>query len=209
MVITIVLLVVFFAAFAMLLREGIWSNALTLINVLLSALIATSLFEPLAAWLESFEPTYTYLWDFIAIWAVFCLSYALLRTAIDFISTTQVRFLPIVDRIGGGLLGVWIGWVLVCFITMTLHMAPMAQNGMGGSFQPTPEAHMFFGLAPDQRWLAFAHMVSGGSLATSAPEGQGTDGANVFDPQGDFIFKYAQRRANFEREPATRVYRGK
>ncbi len=37
----IVLLIIFFACVAMLVREGLWSNALTLINAVTAGLIAT------------------------------------------------------------------------------------------------------------------------------------------------------------------------
>ena len=43
----------------MLFGQGIWGNVLTLINVILAALLATTMFEPLADWLESqMPPTY-------------------------------------------------------------------------------------------------------------------------------------------------------
>ena len=203
---TLVLLAIFFASVAMLIREGLWSNAITLFNVITAALLATNLWEPAARWLEtSVDKTYRYLWDFLAIWGIFCIAMIVLRTATDFLSRTAVRFKKPVHIAGGAICAIWVGWVLVCFTTMTLHMAPLAPDFMGGRFQPTPESRMFFGLAPDRRWLAFVQKVSRGSLAVSQAEGEGEPsprkedaGLRVFDPVASFIFKYHQRRVNLD-----------
>ena len=42
-------LVIFFVCVAMMWNEGLWSNAITLVNVVVAAMIATNYFEPLAA----------------------------------------------------------------------------------------------------------------------------------------------------------------
>ena len=208
--INLLLVVLFFGCFAMLFQQGIWNNAITLINVITAGLVATSLFEPLANRLESIEPTYTYLWDFIAVWAAFCLAFIVMRAVTSLLSHFQLRLKQVVNTAGSAVLAVWISWVMVCFTTMTLHMAPLSRNFLGGSFQPRPDSKMLFGLAPDQRWLAFVQKVSRGSLATTPPEGvAGEKKANVFDPRGEFIYKYAQRRATFEKQLQARVYRGK
>ncbi len=203
---TIILLIVLFASVAMLVREGLWSNTITLINVVTAALLATNLWEPVADWLESQAPTYTYLLDFLAIWLVFCASFILLRAITDQLSRVQVRFKKPVNLAGGGIMGLWVGWVLVCFTAMTLHMAPLGLNTLGLSGDPAQSTFLIF--SPDRQWLAFAQKVSRGSLSTSPPEGvTGEAGANVFDPRAEFVYKYAQRRAEFEKEPLLRVNR--
>ncbi len=79
MIFIIILLIVLFPCVAMLIREGFWSNTLTLINVVTAALIATSYWEPLATWLDEQIPSFTYLLDFISIWAIFVLAFVILR----------------------------------------------------------------------------------------------------------------------------------
>jgi hypothetical protein len=48
-------------------------------------------------------------------------------------------------------------------------------------------------------WLGFFQSRSQGALSKSS--------ATPFDPQGEFIFKYATRRDNFSREMEMRVKR--
>lgn len=217
-----ILILIFVISFAMLFSQGIWSNVLTLINVIFAALLATAFFEPLATYLDSQMPTFTYVWDYLALWGLFAIFYIIFRTGSDMLSKTQVRFKQIIDLAGGSFFALWTSWVLVCFATMSLHTAPLARNALFGSFQPTPEARMFFGMAPDQQWLGFTQKMSLGAFSTSPParateensttappEGAaGENGSNVFDPEGKFIFNYAERRARFEKELESRVFRG-
>lgn len=198
---TLLLIVVFFACFGFLFREGMWSNAITLFNVVVAALLATNFFEWAARVLEKWGPSFTYHWDFLALWGLFALSMAILRGATDFISKVRVRFRKIADQIGSPLLAACVGWVMICFTAMTLHTAPLARNCMGGSFQR--EEKMFLGLAPDRKWLAFVQSLSRGAFSQAAspedlqkePDWQ-EDKTRTFDPRSEFMPKYANRRAD-------------
>jgi len=195
---------VFFGVLACLVREGLWSNCIKLFNVVLAAMLATNYFEPLADFLTVRMPTYTYVWDLIAVWGIFAVALIVMQTITDRISRVQVRFRKPVEMAGGIFLACWVGWMMVCFTAFTLHLAPMSQSFLGDSFGASPDEAVFFGLAPDRQWLAFMHgMTDNGSLAKShAPEDERT----VFDPDADFIFKYAASRKRFEdlREIRTR-----
>jgi hypothetical protein len=79
--------------------------------------------------------------------------------------------------------------VLVCFTLMTLHMAPLGREFLFGSFQP--EKRMVLGLAPDRQLLGFMQNISMGAYA----RGAGTD--HVFDPNGEYMLKYASRRQEY------------
>ena len=186
--------------------EGMWSNAIRLINVVTAALLATNFFEPVARWLDDWQPSYTYVWDFLALWGLFVVFMVILRELTDRISQVKVRFLKIADRIGSGFFSLWIGWVMVCFTMMTLHTAPLARNFLFGGFEP--EERMFLGLAPDRQWLGFVQKMSKGTFSRTgtAEEVQGGkygpamgpgDDASlcVFDRGGEFLPKYATRRS--------------
>jgi len=211
MLLTLLLLVVFLASVAMLWNEGMWSNAVTCVNVALAAMVATNYFEPLAAWLDHQMPSYTYLWDFLALWGLFTVTLSVTRALTDKLSRYRVRFKMPVEQAGRVLLAVWASWMLVCFVTMSLHTAPLALHPFRGSFQQEPLSNNFLGLAPDRQWLAFIHSRSRGALSrgdaqAGSPYAEDA-GQRVFDPQGEFILKYGSRRANLEQEPEMRVLR--
>lgn len=185
MVVDIILIVVFIAVIGFGFAEGLWANAIRLVNVVTAALLATSYFEPVAGWIAALVPSYEYFADILAIWGLFALVLAVLNALTELVSRKNVRFPPVVDRIGSGLLVTWAAWVMVCFTLTTLHTAPLPRNSLFGSFRP--EQRMFFGLAPDRQWLAFVHKMSQGALS-AAP----------FDPESEFVIKYAHRRSALE-----------
>jgi len=218
----VLLLLIFFACVGCLFTEGMWGNAVRLINVVTSALLATNLFEPVADWLEGRFPTYTFVWDFLALWALFAIFMVVFRGATDFLSRVKVRFLSLADRIGSGVFAVCIGCVMVCFTTMSLHTAPMAREFMFGSF--TPKKRALMGIAPDRKWLGFMHRMSRGTFSRSATKkelSRQTYGARdddpawakkicVFDRNGEFTSKYASRRDNIDihmKKPNTKSLR--
>jgi hypothetical protein len=193
MFLSLILVLIFLAVFASLMNQGLWSNTITLVNLITSALVATNYFEPVADFLDKQEPSFHYVWDFAAIWLLFGITMVVLRAATDYLSKIKVRFILPLDRAGGILMAVWASWVMVCFATMTLHTAPLARHFLGGAFQQQPDSEMFFGLAPDRRWLAWVHRESKGGLARFR-------GVAPFDPQGDFIIRYSNRRGDFEQQ---------
>jgi hypothetical protein len=209
MVLNIVLILIWIVCIAFLWNEGMWSNMITLLNTLLAALVATNYFEPLANLLEQRESSFTYFWDFLALWLLFALTFGLLRAVTDSISKTRVRFKMPVEHAGRVLLSILTGWVFVCFVTMTLHTAPLARTSFRGSFAPDPQTRHFFGLAPDLTWLGF--MQNASLQGYSRPDEQAVAiepvdrGLRVFDPRGEFAVKYAARRRALEQEPKMRV----
>jgi hypothetical protein len=188
--VNLVLVLVFFACVASTINNGLWTNIVLLINVVSAALVATCYYEPVAELFDDLVPSYGAANDFVSVWLVFAGSLGILGWTTDFLSQVKVRYLRPVDRFGGMLLACWIGWVVVCFTTMTLHAAPLPRNFAGGDFQPTPDSRMLFGLAPDHRWLGFMQKMSRGVYSRSTP--------HMFDPRADFILKYGQRRKGFE-----------
>jgi len=199
-VVPAMLVAVFFACIACLYTEGLWGNAIRLINVITSALLATSLWEPAASWVEDQASSYTFLIDFVVLWGLFVFFMVVLRLATDFLSKVKMRFPSIADTIGGLLLSVWTGWVMVCFLMMTLHTAPLARNFAGDYFQP--ETRMFLGMAPDRQWLGFTQRMSLGPFCRSGTE-EGVNERTIFDPKGQFMPKYASRRAELESQMRT------
>jgi hypothetical protein len=198
---SLILFLIFFAVVAMTFNEGMWANAIRLINVVTAGLLAMNFFEPLAQWLDDWEPSYTYAWDFLSLWLCFAIFHEILRLFTDRLSTTKVRFLKMADRIGGGVLAVWVGWFMICFTLMSLHTAPLDRNFLSGGFLTGDDARMVLGLAPDRQLLGFMQKSSVGVFSRSEE--------NAFDPNGEFMPKYATRRTqnqkNIEKTQAVRV----
>jgi hypothetical protein len=191
MILLVLLILIFVAVFASLMTQGLWSNTITLVNVITSALIATNYFEPVAGFLNSQEPSFTYVWDLFAIWILFGVTMVILRAATDYMSNIKVRFFKPVEKVGGIVMALWVSWIVLCFTTMTMHTAPLSRNFLGGAFQKLPDSKMFFGLAPDRVWLAWVHRESKGTLSRFSR-------VAPFDAQGDFIVRYSNRRGAFE-----------
>lgn len=191
MLLGVFFILVFVAVFASVMLGGLWSNTITLINFMLAGLIATNYFEPVADYLDKNAPSFTYAWDFVAIWLVFGLTMVVLRAATDYLSKIKVRFFLPVEKAGGIVMAIWVSWLAVCFTAATMHTAPLARHFLGGDFQLTPDAKMFFGLAPDRMWLAWMYKESSTTLSRFG-------GARPFDAKGDYIVKYSNRRGEFE-----------
>jgi hypothetical protein len=192
MFLTVLLVIIFVGCFASLMKSGLWSNTITLVNVITAALVATNYFEPLADFFERQEASLGYVWDFFAIWLIFVIVVSILRAATDYVSRIKVRFYVPVEQVGGLVMAIWVSWIVLCFATATLHAAPLARNFLNGAFAPTPTAKMLFGtFAPDQVWLGWAHRESKGTLSRFVK-------GSPFDPQGEFILKYGNRREEFE-----------
>ena len=120
-------------------------------------------------------------------------------------SKVKVRFHPIADQVGGYFFAAWTGWILVGFAVTTLHTAPLSRNFLGGAFQPTPESRMIW-TAPDRQFLALVHKLS---TPKSLGQGGGAEASKPrFDPEGEFILKYAARRAQLEKEPGGGMVEG-
>jgi hypothetical protein len=186
MLVTGIVVAIVFASVACLWNQGMWTAILLFFNVMTAALLATIMFEPVANLLPGGKGQSNY-GDFLALWGLFIFFVAIMRLATDLVSRRNVKFVWPVDIAGAIFFALWTGWVIACFTVTSLHVAPLARTSMGGSFMPSPEVKdTMAGVGPDRIWLAFIHGLSQGGLAR--------DEQNVFDPDGDFIYKYAARR---------------
>jgi uncharacterized membrane protein required for colicin V production len=188
---TALLFVIFIAVVASLYTEGMWGNAIRLIDVVTSALVATNYFEPLANWIEGMGATfksYSYALDFLSLWVLFAVSMIVLRGITDSVCKVKVRFLKIAEQIGSVAFACLVAGVMVSFATFTMHTAPLSKNFLFGGFQS--QSRMMLGLMPDRAWENFARAVSRGSFSRSP--------AVVFDPQGQFRDTYEARREAIE-----------
>lgn len=177
--------------------DGLWSNTITLFNLVVAGLLATNFWEPVVGLLmEKATPRAVYTWDLVVLWLLFAISYSILRVFTDLLSKHRLRLPKPLDIAGGYVMSIWIAWVLVCFTMFTLHTAPLSREFLGGGF--TAEQPMIFGLAPDRQWLAFVQKSSLGSLSRMTSDSDPE--RHVFDRHGDFMLRYATRRDRFAAE---------
>ena len=207
----LVLFLIFAICVAALWFQGLWSNIVTLINMLFAMMLAFNYFEPVSDLLDGVEASYTYLWDFLALWGLFAIAFGLLRLVTDMVSRKRVVFDFWVETIGRSILAVWIAWLFIGFTCATMHTAPLGEQPLG--FQPTPKSGNFLGMDPGRHWLAFMQSRSRGALSrgdssgaspSSMPEDKDLK-VRIFDPDSKFILKYHQRRVQFEAESDYRV----
>jgi hypothetical protein len=210
----IVVLLIFILTVACVWFQGLWGNILNLVNLFFSMLVAFNFYEPLCALIETQKPMgeYTYLLDFILIWFLFMLSFLLFRLATDLTSRYRLRLPLVYEMIGRSISAIVVAYFFVGFFLVTLHLAPVSANPLGGMQNPRSPTFLF--LAPDRQILGFMQSRSIGALSRTAfepaaygpREGEEKDLA-VFDPQSEFTIKAYQRRQNFEKEEGYRVPR--
>lgn len=191
--ISFLLLGIFIAVTFALWKEGLWGATIMLLNILLAATLATAWYEWVVALLKPRLPSYDYLLDFAVLWGLFSLLLLVFREIADRMTRTKVRFRRPVEMFGAPVVAAIAAWVTVCFTAASLHTAAVPRDLV----QPTPETTMFFGLEPDRRWLEW---VRGSTL-----RGPFAVAGRAFDPDADFILRYATRRHALEAQRELRV----
>ncbi len=191
---------------------GLWSNLISLINLLLAAMVATNTYEPVSEMLLGLEKTYRLLYDFVSIWLVFCLTFIILRAITDVTSSYRVKFDPITELVGRSILSIWIACVFVCFSFFTFQLAPLKPNAYK---QNVPKSEM--GTIPDRAWLSFMQSRSRGALSIGTGKQiykayeleQHPDDADmnlrVYDPFSEFLPYHAEKRQDIANRPVLRV----
>src|SRR6476469_4687562 len=143
--------IVIFAGLAMTVREGVWSNTLTLINVIVSGLVAFGFYSPIVAYLDeqATDGQHTYWLDFAILWALYAVSMLVLRTLMAAASKTRLRSKHPIDPVGGPIVGFIAAWVLAAFTLATLHTSPMPKNAFGGKLVYSDADSASFITSPD------------------------------------------------------------
>jgi hypothetical protein len=173
--------------------QGLWSGVITVVNMLLAMIIATSFYEPAVTAIEGIgaAKSYTYLLDFVILWLLFGFALAVLRAITDALSKKQVKFDMPVEMAGRSIFALWCGWLMVCFVAFSLHMAPLNSVNPLGGFS-TPAAKTMGPVSPDRLWIGFMYSRSQRGL-----------GGNAFDPDANFPLRYHDRRVKYSAEGAS------
>lgn len=136
---------VFFAGLAMTVNEGLWSNALTLIAILICGPLAIAAGYPVGLMLqEKMGNPVEQTWYFVfgGVWLVFFFSIMVVRVVADRVaSRTRMKFVPPLDRAAGLLMGLLVAVMFTSFFTFTLYTIPVRAGewkfGDAASWQQT------------------------------------------------------------------------
>lgn len=135
----VLLIFVFFAGVAMTVGEGLWSNTVNLLCLLISIPSAFVMGMPLGMWgFEQADTDDQYLWYFIFAgqWIVFFAVMLILKELARRASRVRVRFIPQLEMIAGPLMGLAVAVVFTSFLTVTIVFGPQA----AGVWNPTKMA---------------------------------------------------------------------
>ncbi len=144
---------------------GLWNNLLTMVNCLLAALIATSAYPVVSeAIIGLNEESFTFVGDFVGLWACFVVSFILLRGITDSISKYRLKFDPITELAGRSVLSIGTTIIFLCFVSFTLQLAPLDQELFSESGEPTGPTDAAVSSFPDRMWLGYAQYASNGPL---------------------------------------------
>jgi hypothetical protein len=194
--------VVFFASLAMMVREGIWSNTITFVNIILCGLVAFGMYSPLTIMIdEALDGEFTYVLDFPVIWGVFTIAMIVSRVITDALSRTRLRLKHPLDPIGGPLVGAFAAFVMCGFAAATLLTAPLAGDAMDGKLNHTA-AEVRTGSvfsSPDLYWLRRVEQFA-------APDGFGRAGDARFEA-APFVEIYGKHREALQQAPSLKVNR--
>lgn len=190
-----------FAGIAMMVREGLWSNAITLVNIIISGLVAFGFYSPLVIYLDEMtDGRHTYWLDFAIVWGLFFVAMVVCRSLTGAASKTRMRFKNPIDPVGGPAAAVLAAWTLAAFALATLHMSPMPKDAFGGKLLHDDVASASFVTSPDAAWLRFVEKMS--QLAAL-----GSSGTERFSAK-DFVKIYEIRREKLEKLNSLIVNRG-
>ncbi len=117
-----------FAGIAMTINEGLWSNTITYLCLVISGLAGAIGGVPLGMMIfDQAGQGGEFAWYFVfaGMWLVFSLTMLILRILTDKASKVRVRFLPIVDKIGGWVMCILVASMLEGFAAYTLLVAPV------------------------------------------------------------------------------------
>ena len=150
---------------------GFWNNMLTMINCLLAALIATSAYPVISEFVVNFdkdENSFAYVGDFVGLWAIFVISFMLLRGITDSLSKYRLKFDIITEMAGRTVFAIGTAIVMLCFTNFTLQLAPLDQELFSESGKPASVTDAAVSSLPDQMWIGYAQYASTGPLSSGS-----------------------------------------
>lgn len=168
--------------------EGMFGAFVMFCNVLIAGLITFNFFEPLADSLDSaFKGTLAQPYaDAFAMILIFPVVLGILRVVCSQIAPKEVDIHPMVNKIGGGLIGALTGYILAGIIFCLFQTLPWHRNFMYYEWKYEPGEAFRSLFPPDRVWLAMMHRASTHGFAAGDN--------SAFDNTGTYSLRYARYR---------------
>lgn len=189
MILNLALIVILLVIAVAVARGGLFQALGMFFAVLLAASLASAWYEPLVAYLEKSLEPYKYFLDVATLWFLFGVMLVLFGAAVHQLTKQKVTFHKHVELAGSILVGLMAAWTVVEFAAFTLHTAPLRADVI-----PTKQGQsLLFGLKPDRCWLWW--------IRGSSRNGPFAVAGQPFDPDTDFVERYATRREQLSGGP--------
>ena len=163
-------------------KAGLWGNCIAFGEVEFSFLVAAAWWEDLASLLATQFPVMLWVADCVAFWVLFVVTLAILDTATRYMSTVNVKYANIVEKIGNALVILSLAGVTYDVYCFADDLSPVGE----WSDNKTPERRREI-LTADTRAILMLRVLSNGNLAAFV------DG-NQFDARRDFRTLHLQRK---------------
>ncbi len=175
--------------------EGLWGAALMSLNILFAGLIALNFYEPLAAIIAENVGFLSGFADTLSLLGIFAVALIGLRIGTESLAPAMVRFPGPVYFIGRWLFGFAGGSMVIGFLLLALHTAPVHKVMLGViDYKHAPPFKMGF----DHHWLAFFQYTTGQVFASYGSEGRDPfreyRDAKVFDPRAEWLLQHQEAR---------------
>ena len=111
----------------MTINEGLWSNSVLLICIMLGGLLGIVGGVPLGGFIvEQAGAGEEVVWYFVfaSVWGVFALSVTIMRMLLEQASRTRVKFVPPLEMVAGPLMGLFVAVMFTSFATYTFERIP-------------------------------------------------------------------------------------
>lgn len=186
--------------------DGAWGAAFTLLSVIIAGLLATSLFEVTATFLEqniAGSYAWQYRWDIIALVGLFSAIVFAIRAGTEYIMPVDIEIHGMIFDVARWTCGLLTGWVTMAFLLTALHTAPLPREFLGFTPEPSRRAGPIGRSAPDLKWLGYVHYMTETAFRKGA-DGPVFDGPRFEMYSGgpevvrpSFPIRYASRRDQY------------
>jgi hypothetical protein len=211
----IALLIIALAAFAHY-RVGIWAAVLSLFGIALAGAIAFGFFLPLSQLLHGVTGAWQFWSDGLTLLLLFWVSFLFLRLVAEQLLKNAMPFRPLIDTIGGAVIGAICGYFIAGIFAVFAQMMPAPPAVLG--YQPfslnNPKDRDHLALRYDEVVLGIYNGLSAHALALDDTSLAGHYPARQPSAQGpvakafggssaeDILYYYFRRRVEFAEQAA-------